>query len=82
MSTLQWKKTPGRYAYGDDLYLGRWKVGSAGYDGTQSKGSPEKYFAQSRLPGLKAHLGNFDTLEGAKTKVEYATQMWIEGAKL
>ena len=74
-----WKKDTRRFASGEILYLGRWAVGTAEYDGCRSKSDPCKWKATCALPGMKAYLGHFDTDTGAKEATEIAVRHWLDG---
>lgn len=77
---LEYLDSPGRYSQGRDAFLGKWRVGWFGYDGTHSRGDPKKYKATCALPGMKDHLGNFETEEEAKAQLIKAVDVWLKGA--
>lgn len=74
---LEWKQAEGKYETGKNCYLGKWHVGSAFYDGSTSRGNPNKYRATCTLPGIKNTLGHFLTEEEAKQIVIKVVGYWI-----
>lgn len=74
---MEWKVAEGRHASGRDLFLGKIRVGWAGYSATGSKTDPDKYAASSTLPGLKPISGRFMTQEEAERRVEAYVRSWI-----
>lgn len=74
---LRWEQNTAQYATGEILYLGKWKVGTAFYDGGVSKGQPDKYKATCLLPGMKPVLGHFATEAYAKEAAERAVTHWM-----
>ena len=81
ISNLRWKKNTGKYAVGEFLYLGRWKVGGSHYDALRSKAAHDKWQAITRLPGLKRCIGHFANEEEAKDAVEQAVKFWLKNAE-
>ncbi|EMD0638909.1 hypothetical protein VPZ60_004325 [Salmonella enterica] len=80
---MEWKKEAGGWgAMIDALYLGKWRVGTVGYDCGTGKTFANKYAAHSRMPGHKSLLGHYGTCEEAKERVEKAVNRWIKGAGL
>lgn len=77
---MEWKVAEGGHAGGRDLYLGKIRVGWAGYSATSSKGDPAKYAASSLLPGLKPISGRFMTQEEAEARVEAFVRTWVSYA--
>lgn len=78
----EWKKNTGDFELGETFFLGKWKVGSVYYDSLRTRGDPLAYKATCSLPGIKAHLGTFETTEQAKAKVEFAVNYWVNRAEL
>ena len=76
---MEWKESTAKYTTGENLFLGRWKVASAYYDGT-SANSENKWAAACALPGIKDRLGHFDTIETAKKTAEEAVVFWLKRA--
>jgi hypothetical protein len=69
-----------KYMSGFNLFAGHWNVGGVHYDSTISKGATNRYAVTSKLPGLKGHLGNFETQEEGKLRAEQATKHWFARA--
>lgn len=74
----RWQKNTAPHAIGDKMFLGKWWVGAAYYDGARGRDDPKKYVAVSMLPGVKRSLGYYMTIEDAKTRVESATEYWLD----
>lgn len=79
---LEYLESPGRFSLGRDAFLGKWRVGWFGYDGSHPKGDPKKYKSTCYLPGIKAHLGNFETEEEAREQLAKAVDAWLKGARV
>ena len=79
---MNWKISKAKYISGEDLFLGRIRVGSAHYDGMTPKGSDEKYRAGCILPGMLSMTEHFKTIEEAKSCVEAYVAKWLEHAGL
>lgn len=79
---FEWKRDTREYSSGEILYLGRWNVGSAFYDGGKSKDDPKKQIATCSLPGIKRNLGSFEKEKEAKDRVENAVKHWIKESGL
>lgn len=80
MSAIQWRPSKEQYVWGDDAYLGKWRVGGAYNDGSRNKDAPNKWAATFRLPGLATSFGHYPDQEQAKARVEQAVAHWLEGA--
>jgi hypothetical protein len=80
MDKAKWKDVEGQYSTGRVLFLGSFRVGSAGFDGCTSKDSNKSYSARCRLPGIKDHLGHFETQEQAEKTVWGAVAHWLKKA--
>lgn len=77
---ITWEKDEGRWSAGGEIAkLGRWSVGSAGYNGASSKNEPRKYTTNISLPGIKNTFGPFMTMEQAKAKAEEVINYWMKG---
>ena len=76
MTTLNWKPSESRWNQGEQLYLGQFKIGSAYYDATHTRGQ-EAYATRCSLPGLKGDLGHFPDMAAAKDAVEKAVAFWL-----
>jgi hypothetical protein len=74
---MEWKKDTKAYFNGEVLLLGSWKVGCAFFDIVCSKNNKMKYAATCVLPGIKDRLGNFKTINEAKTEVEVTVKLWL-----
>lgn len=77
---LTYMETPGKYALGEDAFLGKWRIGSISWDAALKRGDPKKWRASCDLPGIKQNLGNFEKVEDAKAKLEKAAEFWLTGA--
>lgn len=82
MIKIDYLESPGRFAQGDDAYLGKWRIGWVGWDASGRRDDPKKYKVTCALPGIKDYLGNFATPVEARARLEAATVAWIEGAGL
>ena len=76
---MEWKCDTRQYTSGSILYLGKWAVGGAHYDGTSSRDDPKKYRATCRLPGIKGGIGHFATEAEAREAAEGAVKYWLRG---
>ncbi len=81
MTTFNWKPSESRWNQGEQLYLGQFKIGSAYYDATHTRGQ-EAYATRCSLPGLKGDLGHFPDMAAAKNAVEKALAFWLRRAGL
>lgn len=79
---LEWKTATGKYESGQNLFMGRVKVGTAHYSGMRSKGDPLAHACSCVLPGLKPINDRYVTIEEAKARVELAVEAWLEAAGL
>jgi len=79
---MKWEKSTLQYTSGENLFLGKWRVGGIHYNSLKSKDDPLKYKATCRLPGIKDDLGHFEDEDKAKSIVEFAVDHWIKGAEL
>jgi hypothetical protein len=77
---LEWRHWSGQYTDREDLYLGKWKVGSAFFNGTRPKDDPLTHSSTCHLPGLKEDLGHYATLSEAQVRVESAVRHWLAKA--
>ena len=75
-----WKRDTHQYASGESLFVGRIKVGWAGYDGNRSRNDTKKYKARIDLPSIKLadETVYHETAEDAKARVERALDTWIK----
>lgn len=72
-----WKDGERLYVNGHDLYAGKWRVASIGWDGVNKH--PEKWIVYLRLPGLKERLAKqFLNVEDAKRRAEEIVINWIK----
>lgn len=78
---LEWKPSKAKYAGGSDAYLGRIRVGWAGYSATGSKSDVEKYAGSVSLPGVRVE-GKFMTEDDAKRGVEEVAAIWVRNSGL
>ena len=78
---IEWKPTTAQYTTGKDAYLGRIRVGWAGYSSMRSKGDPEKYAGSILLPGVKVD-GKFMTEEDAMKRVAEVVALWVRASGL
>ena len=76
---MRWERDTGRYASGEILHLGKWKVGGFHFDSSRSKDEPNKWCATCSLPGIKRCLGHFAKEEESRAKVEEAVKHWLSG---
>ena len=75
---MEWKKATGPFASGHALHVGKWIVGGVHYDSGKPRDSLLHYKATCRLPGVRADLGNFETEEQARAKVERSVMYWFD----
>lgn len=76
---MEWKtKTQSIGPSREVLHVGRWPVGDVYHDATRSRGEPP-HAARTRLPGLTALLGHYESEGDARAKVERATEYWLAG---
>lgn len=75
---LDYLPRPGRGSTGFDAYLGKWNVGWVGW--SRSVAGDPPYGVRCVLPGIKDRLGQFETLDEAKAKLEAAIAAWLKGA--
>ncbi|BEM40377.1 Uncharacterised protein [Serratia marcescens] len=71
MTNLIWKPSESRWNQSEQLYLGQFKIGSAYYDATHTRGQ-ESYATRCSLPTLKGDLGHYPDIAAAKEAVEKA----------
>lgn len=77
----EFKPAEGIWVSGEDCFVGRWVVGNAAWNCGKSKGAEGvDYRATCKLPGLKANLGAYATMEEAKARIVRAVEFWFEGA--
>lgn len=81
MTTFSWKPSDSKWNQGEQLYLGQFKVASAYYDATHTRGQ-ESYATRCSLPGLKGDLGHYPDMVAAKDAVEKAVTFWLTKAGL
>ncbi len=74
---MKWEIDQRKYASGEVLFIGPWRVGGAHYDGTTAKTAKDKYRATCDLPGIGG-LGLYETRELAKQRVEKAVRSWLD----
>ena len=74
---LTWVKQSGRYTNGENLYLGRWNVGSVFYDAFVAKGDNRNHKVTCNLSGIKDVLGNYADVNEAKARLETVVDMWL-----
>jgi len=72
---LTWKRKISRHANGEDLYAGRWVIGSVNWS-CLSRSGPN-YDVTCLLPGIKTHLTGNDSIEEAKKTLERAVGHWF-----
>lgn len=78
MPSVTWKESKGKFASGETAFLGRWIVGGYCWGSFRDKdGNDLPYKATSCLPGLKPILGTYKDQEGARRRVEIATEYWL-----
>jgi hypothetical protein len=79
MKDFVWKPARGRFASGEELWIGKVCVGQAFY-ALGAKGDAPKYRAAVHLPSysMKAGTADWPTLELAKVRVERAVRVWFE----
>jgi hypothetical protein len=75
---LAYSQRPGTGTTGYDARLGKWVVGWVGW--SRSVAGDPPYGARCVLPGMNDRLGQFETLDAAKVKLEEAVKRWLEGA--
>lgn len=74
-----WEMQTGRHESGENYRIGKIVVGSAGYNGTRSKGDPLTHRAYLLLPGITMKDGTdrFPNMEEAKARLEAAVATWF-----
>lgn len=72
---LTWKRKTARHSNGEDLYIGRWVVGSVNWS-SLSRSMPN-YDVTCLLPGIKTYLPGNDSIEEAKKTLERAVGHWF-----
>lgn len=79
MKPFEWKRTEGRFANGETLWIGRVPVGAWG-NPIGRKGESTKYRAEVSLPGLRMKEGTVDfaNADEAKRRVEAAVLTWFK----
>lgn len=75
----EWKPVPGSGTQDGVLYVGRWCVGSVGWDWMGSKTSEDKIAVYCRLPGFKNRLKNKGSIDEGKKYLEAVVSRWFEG---
>lgn len=77
----RWVDDKARFGHGENFYMGRYKVGHAGYNLSRTKSDPDTttYRATSYMPGIKDQLGTFATMTEAKQRVEDVAAQWYRG---
>lgn len=75
----EWKETRAKYGSGEELWIGKIKVGSW-FNPVGSKGDPMRYRAVIDLPGItmKPETVDHPDREAAKTRVERAVDTWFK----
>ena len=65
----------------EELYQGKWVIGSVYLDDLIPQTIPDKYRADTKLPGIRPLVGYYETIEQAKKALEQAVTRWFEKAE-
>ena len=76
---LRWQDAERRYTHGEDLFAGKWFIGSVLWDAVTRDADP--WWVHCRLPGIKERIGPFASIEEGKERLERVAQMWFDKAK-
>ena len=79
---FKWSPKTQPYATGEDLYLGKWRVGSYYYDSMKGQNEKDKYSVDMMLPGIRNHQGSFAKIADAKAMAEKVVKYWFVNADL
>ena len=75
MIEVTWVKNNSIYENGELC-----KVGKYNYNSLRSRDDPKAYRATCRLPGVKENLGDYETENAAKNRVDNAVRYWFAQA--
>jgi len=75
--SMTWQILASDLITGEGLFVGKWRVAMVTYRDHAPENDRKKYLANSSLPGLPSHLGEFELLEDAKQCVEQNTKLWF-----
>ena len=79
---MEWERMPSRYSQGEQLRLGKYKVGEFFYNSSRSRDDPKCYRVTCDLPGIIKVLGNYETTDEARARLEKVVTHWIDNALL
>lgn len=78
---MEWKRQEGKYSSGEDLFLGKFVVGSAHYNSLRAKDDPRAYKASCALPGMeRLNSIPYMTMDEAKEQAELRVRHWLKHA--
>ena len=77
MIEVTWVEDEAGYGYGKMCKVGKWVVGGYHHNSLRSRDDPKVYQATCRLPGVKNNLGDFETENAAKNRVDNAVRYWF-----
>lgn len=78
-----WENNTARYENGELGKLGKYVCFNISWDGSTAKGSDVPPWKLSTyLPGRKANLGNYKTIEDAQVYADKVLKIWMRGAGL
>jgi len=75
---IKWETNTRKYGSGEWARVGKWVVGAYYWDAGRSTRDDKAYRATCYLPGIKDDLGNYETVEQAKARVQSAIKHWFQ----
>lgn len=76
-ATFCWRNDTRQYSNGQLLFLGPWCVGSVLHNSNRPKGVEADWRATCTLPGVRAMVGDYPTVENGKRDLEQLVSMWL-----
>jgi hypothetical protein len=78
---IRWEKSSAGYCALENGYLGKWKIFTTEYDGTNGSKNPDgTIILRCKLPGIKNDLGNHIGDILAKAKAQKTLDYWLKNA--
>lgn len=81
MDEFVWKDVETQWSSYPTLYLGKYIVIYIEWDSFSGR-TRNKYIVKNKLPGLKADLGSYNTINEAKARAEAVLTMWLTNTNL